>query len=112
MIDKSSQDDMKREKVMDDNNGDKSDPMLKKYMDPVIKEAIMELSMIKSSFESLNGLIKKSIVNEIQDHLKLITGALVMLSLGRAASILHSCGHYISRLLSADEAANIDRQGA
>jgi len=103
---------MRRAGLFADTGDDMSDPKLKKYMDPVIKEAIMELALVESAFDSLIDHIEFAKVQDIQYHLKLITGAMVMLSLGRAANILNSCSHYISRLSSTDEAGDINRQGA
>jgi len=108
MMEKKQHDGTKDEGLLAGINEAMSDPALNKYMEPVIKEALIELTLIRSDFESLIDHLEQDKIKEIQSHLRLITGAMVMLSLGRAANTLYSCSQYISGLSSAGEAENLN----
>jgi len=88
-----------------------ADPALRKYMIPVIREALMELTLIKSTLKSWMGHIERENISDIQSRLRLVTGSLVMLSLSRAASVLHACHQYISDAGHGAGAGSLHRAG-
>lgn len=89
-----------------------SEHVLRRYMDPVIEQALIELAAVKADFEFSIINISDGKSQQIQHRLKLIADSLIMLSLGRASRIIHSGMQKIPDILPASRFGVINHESA
>ena len=102
---------MSSKKLLSGQGAALADSALRKYMNPVIREALAELTLVKSTLKYSQGPIERENISDIQSRLRMVTGSLVMLSLSRAASVLHTCHQYISDAGHGAGAGSLHRAG-
>ena len=112
MTDGYPRDDMNDEELLMDASENISERVLRRYMDPVIEQALIELAAVKSDFESSIIDVDKGKCQQIQHRLKLIADSLIMLSLGRASRIIHSGMQKIPDILPASGFGVINHESA
>lgn len=89
-----------------------SERILRKFMDPVIEQALEELFVVKNSFESLQSDFEYDKVQDIQDRLRLISGSMIMLNLTRIANALNACNQFITAIPARPDIAFLDHDGS